>query len=218
MRQAVTTRISSATPVAETNPATGAAGSSGSASDAGHLHAIASPATPTTQALADVATSGAGTGMATDTHKHGMPKSGLTASAVLAADQTAVATTVMVNITGASFAIGAGETWLFEYTGRVSNTANGMAAIDATGPAAPTTVELGGLFAAITTTWERQAQAFSSSLSWAGGTLAEASLRVWGTIVNGVNAGTVQLRFAQGNANGTATLRAGATLRAWRIS
>jgi hypothetical protein len=37
------------------------------------LHGVATPATPTTQAFGDAATSGAGTGFSTDTHKHAMP-------------------------------------------------------------------------------------------------------------------------------------------------
>lgn len=60
-------------PPAETNPATGAAGAAAVAARRDHLHAVAPPATPTTQAFGDAATSGAGTGFATDTHKHGMP-------------------------------------------------------------------------------------------------------------------------------------------------
>lgn len=218
MRISATTPISASSPVAETNPAAAAAGATALASDAGHRHAIASPATPTTQALGDAATSGAGAGFATDTHKHAMPLTGLNAYAVLAADMAKTTDVALANITGAAFAIGASETWQFEYTARVSNTANGCAAIDVTGPAAPTTVELGGLFGGLGTIGERNAQAFSSSMSWAIGAFAEASLRVWGTIVNGASAGTVQVRFAEGNSAGTATLRKGGTLRAWRIS
>lgn len=60
-------------PPAETNPATAAAGAAAVAARRDHLHAVASPATPTTQASGDAATSGAGTGFATDTHKHGFP-------------------------------------------------------------------------------------------------------------------------------------------------
>lgn len=79
-------QLSSANPVAETNPATAAPGAVGTSSDSGHRHAIAAPATPSTQAFGDAATSGAGTGFATDTHKHGFPNTwGLVASGDLGA-------------------------------------------------------------------------------------------------------------------------------------
>ncbi len=59
----------------QTNPSTAATGSVALAARRDHLHGIATPATPSTQAFGDAASSGAGTGFATDTHKHGFPSS-----------------------------------------------------------------------------------------------------------------------------------------------
>lgn len=56
-----------------TNPLTGANGTAVTAPRSDMRPMVPSPATPTTQASGDAATSGAGTGFATDTHKHGFP-------------------------------------------------------------------------------------------------------------------------------------------------
>lgn len=103
MRYFSVTSLSASPPPAETNPATGATGSSSSAARADHLHAVAAPATPSSQQFIISGASGAGTGFATDTHQHGGANSMILAASQYAEWSTSnVAATDLVTASGLS--------------------------------------------------------------------------------------------------------------------
>ena len=108
------------------------------------------------------------------------------------------------NITGASFAIEAGETWAFEFEckGGSANTT-----LRVTGPASPTTVN--------TVTWGNDATiATATAFNTAGCAIANYG-GIKGRIANGANAGTVQIVLYSGSGVQTVTSW---TLKAWRIA
>lgn len=150
---------------------------------------------------------------------------------VKTATQPFVATTTYADVTAASgnmaFAIAASEAWEVEWLLYVSTEVAGGFKFQLTGPAAPTTVQLGAGYqtnAYDGTTLRRggwvenfaTATVFSGDIvSVAGGNSAGATLqvaggvRITGLIVNGANAGTVTLQGAQNSASGTTTISAG---------
>ena len=81
-----------------TNPLIGTDGSATTAPRSDMRPTVPTPATPTTQASADTPTSGAGTGFATDTHKHGMP----TIGSALAIDEVLLTVTQILSVNSTS--------------------------------------------------------------------------------------------------------------------
>lgn len=123
-----------------------------------------------------------------------------------------VATGSMQNATGLSFAIAAGEVWAFEAVVFVAGGSSGTTfAVQVTGPASPTLVEL----AAFSGTASSGATAFSSSMGTTFATSTTSATRISGTIVNGANAGTIQIQFSSG-ASSEPTVKAGSRLMAWK--
>jgi hypothetical protein len=73
MKLSILTPLSSVAPVALANPQASAVGVAATAMRSDAKPQVPNPAAPSTQAFGDVAAQGAGTGFATDTHKHAMP-------------------------------------------------------------------------------------------------------------------------------------------------
>lgn len=123
----------------------------------------------------------------------------------------------LADVTGLSFPIAASEVWIVEWHFDCTYAAAGEFKVDVTGPAAPTAVSVcciancdGGSPEYHSTT------SFSSALEmqFTGATTA-CCTRVRCAVVNGANAGTIQLRFAQRALSGTAsTIAALARMRA----
>ena len=198
------TPISTATPVAETVGATGLAGSLGTVSDAGHRHALLGSSPQAAQILAAAANAGASGAPSRFDHAHSLG----VAELALAADLVVNASTALVNVTGCSFPIAANETWEAVFYGAITNTLNGCAQFDVTGPAAPASVSIkAGSVASGPAAY--QVTAFSTAFGTALGALATQFYVIHMRITNGATSGTIQLRFAQANANGVATLVAG---------
>lgn len=122
MRYFSVTSLSASPPPAETNPATGATGSSSSAARGDHLHAVAAPATPSSQQFITGGASGAGTGFATDTHQHGGANSMILVAAQYSEwSTTALVTTNLVTISGLS--IPASHWVMVRLNARITDTA-----------------------------------------------------------------------------------------------
>ena len=140
-----------------------------------------------------------------------------TANARVTADRTTTSLTA-VNATDMVFAIPASETWTFEFNLRVgsSSTAGIKLAI---------TVPSGATFMATGLGNAASATAFTSEILSASGTLGvtyqlvngqNGVVRITGTVVNGANAGNVQLQFAKVT-SGTATVAANSYLTARKL-
>lgn len=150
---------------------------------------------------------------------NGVPSSG--AGGVTAwktADQTI--TGVFANVTGMSFAVAANKTYSFVIEGhadRTVGTANMQAQI--TGPAAPTFV--GWSISSqqdVAADVNRTTTGFSSALNLLGA-VGNYHFRFMGQVVNGVNAGTVQLQINGSSSGGSDTviIKTGMTLTVYEM-
>jgi hypothetical protein len=129
-------------------------------------------------------------------------------------------TVTPANMTGLSFAIAANEVWNIDLLVMTGCSGTGGVKVDVTVPTGATLrLNLFGTAASMS--------AFSSAVLTAGATLSAAFnvaafqngfIRVTGVIINGGTAGTVQFRYAAGTAGQTATIYAGSTMSAHRMS
>lgn len=116
------------------------------------------------------------------------------------ADFTKNNNTTFGDVTGLSFAIGANETWIFQFVlHTITVTAAGIK-FTLTGPAAPTATRYGlVLFGSSVVS---DVAAFGSSAIWLNGPNGtDTNVLLSGIIRNGANAGTVQLQAAQNTAD-----------------
>lgn len=134
------------------------------------------------------------------------------------ADATYNATVVLANITGLSFAIGANETWIFDFvmTGVSADVADYQFAL--TGPAAPTSVNYAVVSSQDAPTTSA-ANAFGGVVAASGAGATPQGLILSGIVLNGANAGTVQLQAAQLVSNASNTvIRANSYVKAIRVA
>ncbi len=129
-----------------------------------------------------------------------------------------VATTGFVNITGLSASIGASETWVYHVKIPITGATNGCK-FQVTGPASPTAVQIDvdSPIASAANISRESMTAFSSPTSSAYLSAAFTSWAdLWITVVNGVNAGTVQVQFATAAGTNTITALASRTIEGYR--
>lgn len=109
-----------------TNPLVGTNGTATTAPRSDMRPTIPTPATPTTQAFSDAATSGAGTGFATDTHKHGMPA--VPVSITTSAGPFTTTSTTAVDLATVSVAAAQGQRVRITFAwSKLATAANGVA-------------------------------------------------------------------------------------------
>lgn len=131
--------------------------------------------------------------------------------------------TVLVSDGDLTFNIGANEVWKFEAdlfwtTGVGAGSAN--LKFDLAGPAAPTLVKIGSTVGGFPGS-DVVASAFASGLlSQANATHASGNcVKMFGSIINGANAGACTVQIAQWGAVAENTqLKAGSSIRAWRVA
>jgi len=119
----------------------------------------------------------------------------------MTADFTTTSETAQ-NITGLSFEIGASETWNFWVFGYYDQGSDAdTLRVQVTGPASPTSVSLN--FDSIkndgTIVTTSGTTSFASNMSSDAGAAAAGTFILTGTIVNGVNAGTIQVKGSTNN-------------------
>lgn len=136
------------------------------------------------------------------------PASGGVAVMSLQSADYSTTSTSESDITGLSFAIGAGETWDFIVHG-IYELGNGTTlTLDVTGPASPSSVtiqavsSLGGL----STKTKNSASGFGTDMALQTGSSGIGIVTVSGRVVNGSNAGTVQVRGKRSAGSNTAAL------------
>lgn len=131
-------------------------------------------------------------------------------------DLTKNSNTTLSDLTGLAFAVGASETWAFEFVMKGQSNATADFKFTLTGPSAPTAVWFGvAVSADLPTT--AAVTAFGSSVS-AGGSNVEELIVIRGLLRNGSNAGTVQAQMAQNTSDaGTTVIRAESYVLAWRV-
>jgi hypothetical protein len=134
---------------------------------------------------------------------------GTAASAVFLTSNYTNATTVLSNVTGISFPVAANTNYVIVFDGQwTGSAATAVMAIAWTGPAAPTSVNynLTTTSSTLNTVSEGGATTFGTTLT--SGIAANATddhFRTVLTLINGANAGTVQLQAAAGGV-GTITI------------
>lgn len=140
-------------------------------------------------------------------------------TATLSADVTVSASTSQTNATGVSWSVAANTNYQF-FCDLISNTvetgsSGGGLAIQFTGPASPTSIQYGSIFSYATTV-AGGATAFSSVITpipagTLNTTVSALATHIAGALLNGANAGTVQLQFAEatGTASTSTTLKKG---------
>jgi len=119
------------------------------------------------------------------------------------------ASNVQGNVTNMSFAVGANETWSFEFNLQIGCSGAGGVKFQLTGPAsggpAVNAVAEGSGAGAATITSSALA-AFSSASVGFSASFAAGWVHITGVVVNGTTAGTVQLQFASGTNAQTSTI------------
>lgn len=124
-------------------------------------------------------------------------------------------------ITNLSFAIGANETWFGEYSLRLIGPAGGGIKLQFSGPASPTlvSINMAGSGTNLTSLVDEVQSSFGGAVSIfvSGSTITGLVLGTI-TVINGANAGTVQLQYNNTLGGGTATMKAGSTLTARKLS
>ena len=118
----------------------------------------------------------------------------------------------MANATGLSFAISPGDVWSFDVPLYVTAVGGPILSFQITGPSSPA-----GVLLMVTQdgTQGSAATAFSSPAASGGPASTTDVMRLAGTIVNGSNAGTVQVQFDFSGGT-SATLKAGSYLTAFK--
>jgi hypothetical protein len=124
------------------------------------------------------------------------------------ADITVTNSTTKVNATGLSFIIGANENYEFECVLHVTlvetaSSGSGLA-VAVTGPASPSSVRYASQFS-YSTTVAAGATAFGATVTpipagTLNATVDGLASRIHGVVLNGANAGTVQVQFAEATA------------------
>lgn len=125
------------------------------------------------------------------------------------------------NVTGFAFAIAASQTWTFDVLLLVGCNNTGGVKVDVNGPAGSTLVaEANGMAGSATafTSARLSAIATLSGVAFNTANLATGYIRLTGTIFSAGTAGSVQVRYAAGTATQTATIFAGSTMTAHRVS
>lgn len=141
-----------------------------------------------------------------------------------ASNETVTSSTTLQDDDDLVQAIGANETWVFEFTLYVSGAAAGDILPDVAAPAGATGF-WGVLGAALGNTTDQSSVRIraADTLSSTGITLGIIDAvtnvaRITATVFNGANAGNVKLRWAQGTSNATGTVvHAGSVMKAHRI-
>lgn len=141
-------------------------------------------------------------------------------SVIKTADQSIDTSTVLANATGLVLPIQAGQNYSFQAV--LSFALVGIVSgfkFSITGPSSPTDVKIvaegtnlvtGALATALTIT------AFGSSLGAALATIGTHTCAIRGTVLNGVNAGNLQIQFAQNTSDGSAiTLNKCSSMALW---
>ena len=129
------------------------------------------------------------------------------------AASVANSTEIMANVTGISFAVEANKTYTFRLSLKVGTTALTCGIFwQFTGPASPTSFwfNVKGWLSG-PTAYEEEETAFSTPTSAASQATQLKSTIIEGKLVNGANAGTVQLQFCCEAAAETATVYAGSS-------
>lgn len=131
-------------------------------------------------------------------------------------DLTKNSNTTLSDLTGLAFAVGASETWAFEFVMKGQSNTTADFKFTLTGPSAPTAVWFGvAVSSDLPTT--AAVTAFSSAVA-AGGANTEELIVIRGLLRNGSNAGTVQAQMAQNTSDaGTTVIRAESYVLAWRV-
>lgn len=132
--------------------------------------------------------------------------------------QNVISSTVLVNVTDLTFAVAASETWVFWFVLHGTTDAAAQWKFAVTFPTAPTNQRYGlisqvGISGGASSTGTAGAAIVADSLA------AEEFIIVSGLLINGANAGNVQLQYAQRSATAVnTTIRADSFVRARRIS
>lgn len=140
------------------------------------------------------------------------PPLGLFTKAAVAVDVTKTSSTAFGDVTGLAFAVLANGEYDFEFVLKVAGNSTDEAKFQLTGPAAPTSLVFGANSQVTPTAAKNSAAiAFSTEIdaNLAGANNTEQIVTIRGYLVNGANAGTVQLQFAQQSSSVNAlTIRA----------
>jgi hypothetical protein len=140
------------------------------------------------------------------------PEAATSGTMVVTADVTN-GTIVPANVTGLSFAVEANKIYGFRFLLKGNTTATTCALwLRFTGPASPTSFYAHVLMKIVGTDYAivNELTAFEVNTDYASfGTTVEKGIRIEGFLVNGANAGTVQMRFRCEVAGQTVTVRAG---------
>lgn len=138
------------------------------------------------------------------------------ARAVRTTDQSVTSSTALVNDDTLSFAIAANEKWTFSFLMSVVEGASGGLDISVTSPAASAIFFGFGTSTSIVTSSGTRLAVFTTG---GPGAPTTALVNVVGTVVNGANAGTINLQFSQDVSNGTATtFKTGSAMLAWKLN
>lgn len=132
---------------------------------------------------------------------------GLARVAAASADLTKNANTTLANVTGLAFSVAASETLVFAFVCfcKSSDAADYRFAL--TGPATPTSVQYGAIGTGVGDIPALSAAtSFGSAVATIGATGTRQCVVVAGRLVNGANAGTVQLQAAQYASDATDTI------------
>lgn len=143
-----------------------------------------------------------------------------------AADQPLTTQTVLQNATGLSFAINPNEEWIVQFdldvgallstTGlKIAANAPALATLDFDTSLSDIAVTAGNILSGTTTSIATAVTLAAAQL--VGITNASCACQLW--ILNGANAGTVQLQFAQATSSGTAlTIKKGSSMFGFRVA
>ena len=105
-------------------------------------------------------------------------------------------TSTEANVTGMAFAVEASSVYRFEaYIDSFRAGTGTNFVIDFTGPASPTSFQLTAIYNAAGVATFTSPSGFGTDLTITSGVIADHQVTVLGSLVNGTNAGTVQLRF-----------------------
>ena len=127
------------------------------------------------------------------------------------ANQSVTASTTLVNDTHLKFAIRANEEWAFEVFLIVGGPTAGDIKIAFTVPAAAT-LAWGGIGLDLAAASNTDVQVLNIQTTSGGawglglqGVVTSVSIKLWGTVANGANAGDLQMQWAQNTSDGSAT-------------
>lgn len=134
----------------------------------------------------------------------------------MTADLTKTTDTAFANLSGLAFAIAASEIWTFLAILHGISPVAADIKFTLTGPAAPSVVRFGVVGAGNLPLTAGSNSVFGNTIAIATSNLEETWL-LGGLVVNGVNAGTVQLQAAQNASSGSTIVRAGSSLLALRF-